>query len=336
MDAVVALNPADGMTKAACAALGLSRASVQRHRARLLAPKAAPRPRPRPPRALSVLQQQNVLRVLHEPRFVDQAPAEVWATLIDEGTYLCSIRTFYRILGQNREVCERRAQRRHPVYTKPELLAVGPNEVWSWDITKLKGPRRGEYYELYLVLDIFSRYVVAWCVAPSESGELAKELIANAVARHQVPPRPAHGARGPWVVDDLEPGGRAAHLPGDRAEPLASAREQRQPLQREPVQDPQVLTSIPGTLRLDPRRPRILRAVPHALQRRAPTLRHRLPHAGFRALRHRRHDQGPAARDPQHRLHRKPRALPPPPPRLPAVAWINEPVIEEVLIQNVS
>lgn len=160
MDAVVALNPADGMTKAACAALGLSRASVQRHRARLLAPKAAPRPRPRPPRALSVLQQQNVLRVLHEPRFVDQAPAEVWATLIDEGTYLCSIRTFYRILGQNREVCERRAQRRHPVYTKPELLAVGPNEVWSWDITKLKGPEKWSYYYLYVILDIYSRRVV--------------------------------------------------------------------------------------------------------------------------------------------------------------------------------
>ena len=188
MEAVVALDPADGITKAACVALGLSRASVQRHRARLLAPPAEPRLRPRPARALSVLQQQNVLKVLHEPRFADQAPAEIWATLLDEDTYLCSIRTFYRILGQNREICERRTQRRHPVYTKPELLAVGPNEVWSWDITKLKGPEKWSYYYLYVILDIYSRRVVGWCVAEAETAALFKPLFDETVAKHDVPP----------------------------------------------------------------------------------------------------------------------------------------------------
>jgi putative transposase len=131
MEAVVALTPASGLIKAACAALGLSRATVQRHRARLLAPPVPPRPRPKPSRALSLVQRQAVLEVLHAPRFVDQAPAEIYATLLDEGIYLCCIRTFYRILEQNHAVRERRNQRRHPVYTKPELLAEKPNQVWS-------------------------------------------------------------------------------------------------------------------------------------------------------------------------------------------------------------
>lgn len=253
-----AIEPLLG-TRTACSAVGRARASHYRRRHQTTPHHR--RPRPAPPNKLTAAEAATILDALRSPRFVDCAPAQVLYTLLDEGVYLASESTYYRLLRAHGEVRERRRQATHPAKVKPELIAAGPNIVWSWDITKLKGPRRGEYYDLYLVLDIFSRYVVAWCVAPSESGELAKELIANAVARHQVPPRPAHGARGPWVVDDLEPGGRAAHLPGDRAEPLASAREQRQPLQREPVQDPQVLTSIPGTLRLDPRRPRILRAV---------------------------------------------------------------------------
>ena len=131
---------------AACAALGVSRASVQRHRARLAAPPAALRPRPRPARALSAAQQQAVLDLLHAPRFADQAPAEIYASLLDEGVYHCSVRTMYRILGQNGEVRERRAQLRHPTYQKPELLAERPNEVWSWDITKLMGPAKWSYF----------------------------------------------------------------------------------------------------------------------------------------------------------------------------------------------
>jgi putative transposase len=128
-EAVVALAPASGLTAAACVALGVSRASVQRRRARLIAPPAIVRRRARPTRALSVPQQQTVLDLLHAPRFADQAPAEIYATLLDEGDYHCSIRTMYRLVGQNGEVGERRQQLRHPVYQKPELLAEKPNQV---------------------------------------------------------------------------------------------------------------------------------------------------------------------------------------------------------------
>ena len=176
------------MTAAACAALGVSRASVQRRRARLTASPAIRRPRPRPARALTAPQQQIVLDLLHAPRFADQAPAEIYASLLDEGVYHCSIRTMYRILGQNGEVRERREQLRHPIYRKPELLAERPNEVWSWDITKLMGPTKWSYFYLYVILDIFSRRVVGWCVADAESATLFKPLFDDAIAKHNVPP----------------------------------------------------------------------------------------------------------------------------------------------------
>ncbi len=134
----------------------------------------APILRPSSPRALQPAERAAVLDVLHAPRFVDLAPAAVHATLLDDGTYLCSVRTMYRVLGGGRE---RRAQRRHPAYAKPELLATAPNQLWSWDITKLRGPGRGVWYALYVVLDVFSRYVVGWRLAPRERGELAEELF---------------------------------------------------------------------------------------------------------------------------------------------------------------
>jgi len=175
------------MTAAACAGLGVSRASVQRRRARLTAPPAIRRPRPRPARALSVPQQQVVLDLLHTPRFADQTPAEIYATLLDEGVYHCSIRTKYRVLSQHGEVRERREQLRRPIYRKPELLAERPNEVWSWDITKLMGPTKWSYFYLYVILDIFSRRVVGWCVADAESATLFKPLFDDAIAKHNVP-----------------------------------------------------------------------------------------------------------------------------------------------------
>jgi len=187
MDAVIALPPAPGAT-AACAALGLSRASVHRRRTRLTRPLAEPAPRPSPPRALSAAERQTVLDLLREPRFADLAPAEVYATLLDEGVYLCSIRTLYRILDDHDEVRERRNQLRHPVYTKPELLAEGPDQVWSWDITKLAGPAKWTYFYLYVILDIFSRRVVGWCVADAESATLFKALFDDTLAKHAVPP----------------------------------------------------------------------------------------------------------------------------------------------------
>jgi putative transposase len=173
-------------TKRACALLGASRATIYRHRRPPMARLSTPRPAPA--NKLTEAERQHILAVLRSEAYCDLAPAQVWARLLDDGIYLCSISTMYRLLAIAGEVHERRRQATHPPRVRPELVARHPLVVWSWDITKLKGPRRGEYYDLYVVLDIFSRYVVAWCVAPSESGELAKELINDAVARHQVPP----------------------------------------------------------------------------------------------------------------------------------------------------
>ena len=188
MEAVVLRSPAPVTTADACAALGVSRASVYRRRSFLARPAAEPRPRPASHRALKAAERQVVLDHLREPRFADLAPAEVYATLLDEGTYHCSIRTMYRILDANNEVRERRNQIRHPVYTKPELLAEAPNTVWSWDITKLMGPAKWTYFYLYVIIDIFSRRVVGWCIADAESAVLFKGLFEDTVDKHNVPP----------------------------------------------------------------------------------------------------------------------------------------------------
>jgi putative transposase len=141
-----------------------------------------------PARALAPGERATVLEHLHSERFQDKPPAQVYATLLDEGTYLCSIRTMYRLLEQNQEVRERRNQLTHPNYTKPELLATGPNQVWSWDITKLLGPVKWTYFYLYVILDIFSRYVVGWMVAPAESAALAKKLIDETCRKQDIAP----------------------------------------------------------------------------------------------------------------------------------------------------
>ena len=127
-----------------------------------------------------------MLGVLHEPRFVDLAPAEVHATLMEEGRYMCSARTMHRVLAENAEVRERRNQLRHPSYAAPQLLATGPNELWSWDITKLLGPAKWSYFHLYVILDVYSRYVVGWMVARCESAALAHKLISETCAREGI------------------------------------------------------------------------------------------------------------------------------------------------------
>lgn len=168
-----------------CAALGVSRGTYYRHQRPMLLGPAAP-VRRRVPRALSAAEHAVVLGVLHEPQFVDLAPAQVYAQLLDAGTYHCSVRTLYRVLAAQREVRERRAQRRHPVYAAPELLATQPNQLWSWDITKLKGPVKWSWYYLYVLLDVFSRYVVGWLVADREATALAKVLIATSCERQGI------------------------------------------------------------------------------------------------------------------------------------------------------
>ena len=169
---------------AACAALMVSRATFYRRRA----PATPARPRPAPPRALSAPERRDVVEVLNSERFADKAPVEVWATLLDEGRYLCSPRTMYRVLDREGLVRERRDQLRHPDYKKPELLACKPNQVWSWDITKLRGPVKWSYFHLYVILDIFSRYVVGWMVAAEESAALAKKLIEQTCLKEKILP----------------------------------------------------------------------------------------------------------------------------------------------------
>ena len=169
---------------AACEALGVPRASYYRD----VRPTYEPRRAPATPRRLLDAERTEVLALLHEDRFVDLAPAEIYATLLDERRYVCSIRTMYRILADHQEVRERRDVLRHPAYTKPELLATRPNELWSWDITKLLGPAKWTYFYLYVILDVFSRYVVGWMVAPRESATLAATLIETCCARQQIEP----------------------------------------------------------------------------------------------------------------------------------------------------
>jgi putative transposase len=166
----------------ACAALGVARSTLYRRRA----PAEPASARPTPARALGPEERQAVLDALHSERFVDRAPAEVAATLIDEGTYLCSARTMYRILDDNKEVRERRDQLRHPNYAKPELLATRPNQVWTWDITKLMGPAKWTYFYLYVIIDIFSRNVVGWMVADRECSALAQRLIRESCEKHGI------------------------------------------------------------------------------------------------------------------------------------------------------
>ncbi len=171
-------------TRQAAGLLGRPRATHYRH---LKGPRLGPpAPRPAPVNALSETERQRVLDVLRSPEFCDLAPAQVWARLLDEGIWLCSISTMYRLLAAAGENRERRRQRTHPAKKKPELIATAPNQVWSWDITKLRGPTRGVYYELFVIIDIYSRYVIAWTVAAAETGELAKEFIDAAIATQGV------------------------------------------------------------------------------------------------------------------------------------------------------
>lgn len=169
----------------ACAALGFNRSRYYRTKKREMAPVKSS-PRPRPPLSLSDEERRDVLDLLRCDRFMDQAPPVVYATLLEEGRYLCSVRTMYRILAEENEVRERRNQKRHPQYEKPELLATRANQVWTWDITKLKGPVKWTYYYLYVILDIFSRFVVGWMIAPQESSELAKHLITESCAKQGI------------------------------------------------------------------------------------------------------------------------------------------------------
>jgi putative transposase len=172
--------------RAACAALGRARATYYRHHRQSPPPPRPARVRRPQPRALSQPERAEVLDILHQARFVDQAPATIYATLLDEGRYVCSVPTMYRVLRAADEVHERRRQASHPATVKPELVASGPNRVWSWDITKLLGPEKWTYYHLYVIIDIYSRYVPGWLLATRETAELAEGFIAETIRKHNV------------------------------------------------------------------------------------------------------------------------------------------------------
>jgi putative transposase len=172
---------------AACQALAFPRASYYRDRRKMFFPVVTAS-RPSPARTLRPAEREAVLSRLHEERFQDRSQAAVYATLLDEGEYHCSIRTMYRLLEQRGESRERRNQLIHPPYKKPELLATGPNQLWSWDISKLLGPVKWTYFYLYVILDVFSRYVTGWMVAYRESAELAKRLIEESCKKQRIQP----------------------------------------------------------------------------------------------------------------------------------------------------
>ena len=182
----------------ACEAMGVSRATFYRERK----PKGPRGPRPKQKRALSEAERQNVLEACHSEEFVDRPPATIHATLADRGFYLCSPRTMYRILDSAKEVKERRKQATHPVYVKPELCAQAPNQVWSWDITDLKGPVRGSRYKLYVTMDLFSRLVAGWSVQHREDADLAKDFHQKTFLQHGILPGnlTLHSDRGPAMV----------------------------------------------------------------------------------------------------------------------------------------
>jgi len=227
MEELASLHPLVGIV-AACVALGVSRAGYYRAQR----PAVAPKPRPRPARALSDEERARVLATLDSERFMDLAPAQVYAKLLEDGEYLCSTRTMYRVLAQAGQVRERRAQRQHPVYVKPRLVATAPNQVWTWDTTKLPGPTKGTYYTLHAVrhprpvLPLHRRL----------AGHRARVRGRRARAHRRVLPRPAHHPRAahrprrPWLADGCQVDGAALPRPRRREEPQPTAHVERQPL----------------------------------------------------------------------------------------------------------
>jgi putative transposase len=185
MEEITQLQQQNVPVSRACPAFDMPRSSYY-YRRRPTRPTPVAIKRPAPPRALSAAERENVSNLLNSKRFVDHAPRQVYATLLDEGSYHCSVSTMYRILGANKQVRERRNQRRHPPKCKPQLESVAPNQLWSWDITKLRTPFKFGHYYLYVILDVYSRFVVGWMIAECESAELAQQLIGQSCARQRV------------------------------------------------------------------------------------------------------------------------------------------------------
>jgi putative transposase len=332
IDAAYAELAAVTSTKRACLLLGKSRAThYRRQRPKTTAPRA---PRPTPANKLTPVERAAVLATLNHDSFVDKSVAQVWATLLDEGRYLCSESTMYRILREAGGSRERRRQAVHPARTRPELVATGPGQVWSWDITKLHGPAPGVYYDLYVVIDIYSRYVPGLMVAPTETGELAKAFIEATIAANGAAPRVVHADRGTSMTSKP-----VALLLAD----LGVVRSHSRP---KVSNDNPYSEAAFKTLKYCPAFPDRFGSIADArafCQRFFGYYNHEHRHSGIglhtpasvhhgtaaeiRALRaevlaaaHSRHP---------HRFRR-----PPQPPRLPTAAWINRPALQPVIQNN--
>lgn len=289
-------------------------------------------------RALSAAERRAVLDVLHCERFVDCSPAQVNATLLDEGRYLASEGTMYRLLAaRHGGVRERRDQLTHPAYVQPELLTERPNELWSWDVSKLLGPAKWTYFYLYVILDVFSRYVVGWTVQHRETGPIAEALIVQSVEQQQIEPGTltVHADRG--AAQRSKP---VAFLLADLGITKTHSRPlhlDRHPLLAGALQDAQVPPRVPRAARLDRAGARLLPRVLPLVQPPAPPLRNRPDDPGSRPPRARAAALRPARRRPRRRVHAQPRAIRPTatrPPALPAAAWINKPETKEVAHEN--
>lgn len=241
--------------------------------------------RPLSPLALSPYEQQQVLDTLHDERFVDKAPQEVYAALLDSGSYLCSVRTMYHILDAQKEVKERRGQLLHPAYTKPELLAEGPSQVWSWGITKLKGPVKWTYYYLYVIIDIFNRYVVGWMVASREQGTLAKKLIEQSCEKQKIQSSQLiiHSDRGPSMTSKP-----VAFLLADLGITKSLSRpyvSNDNPYSEARVQNPEIPTGFSREVRVFRGQQVILPELFQLVQHRTLPFWNRIPHGGRCPLR---------------------------------------------------
>lgn len=310
--------------RAACEALGRSRATHYRRLRPRPARDRAPR---RSPRALRSDEREYIVSVLDSEEFCDLAPRQVWARLLDEGTYLCSVPMMYRLLAERNEVRERRRQARHPAQVKPELVATEPNQVWSWDITKLKGPYKWNWFHLYVILDVYSRYAVGWAVAARESARLAEELIAQCcfaegIARDQLT---LHADRGTSMTSKP-----VAHLLAD----LGVTRSHSRPHQSNdnPFSEAQF-----KTLKYCPTFPERFTGIEHArsfVDRFFAHYNHEHRHSGLGLMtpadvHHGRADEVVTARqrvlDAAYRRHPERFRAPPRAPRLPEAVWINKP-----------
>ena len=277
-----------------------------------------------PPSTITGEERARVLALLNSEPYRDLAIGQVWARELDEGRYWCSESSMYRIARDAGQSRERRTQASHPPRVRPELVAHGPSEVWSWDITALKGPQKGHWYKLYVVLDIFSRYVPGWLVAHAEDAVVAKDFLADAVARNLAIPHTIHADRG---------GSTTSKPVSEMMIDLGIARSHSRPRTSNDnpfspgaVQDPEIRARLPRPVRLTGRRTRVLRPVLPRLQPRTPPLRDRHAHPGLSPLRNRNRHPRTTPGHPRPRPRTTPRAVQPPTPAaMPARAGMDQP-----------